>query len=89
LFLLTFGRSIAELECLLNKESWHDAMKNSEVNATLQVFMNTFCHYFNTEFACKSVCVSKWITQGTKTSSKSMCFVNTKKKISQRDHRII
>ena len=52
--------------------------------------MDIFCHYFNTAFPCKSVCVSKWITQGTKTSSKRMCFVNTvKKKLSQRNHRII
>ena len=35
--LLTYERSIAELKCLWNKESWQETMKNSEVNATLQV----------------------------------------------------
>jgi len=28
LVLPTYERSIAELKCLLNKESWHEALKN-------------------------------------------------------------
>jgi len=47
LVLLTYERSIAELKCLINKESWQETLKNSEVNGTLQVLMDTFCHYFN------------------------------------------
>jgi len=62
LVLLTYERSIAELKCLLNKESWQETLKNLEVNGTLQVHLDTFCHYFNMTFPYKSACVSKWIT---------------------------
>jgi hypothetical protein len=80
LVLLTYERNTAELKCLLNKESRQETLKNSEVIGTLQVIMDTFCHYFNIAFPYKSACVSKWITQSTNTSSKRMCFVNTVKK---------
>jgi len=80
LVLLTYERSIAELKFLLNKESWQETLKISEINGTIQVLMDKFCHYFNIAFPYKSACVSMWITQGMNTSSKRMCFVNTVKK---------
>jgi hypothetical protein len=60
-------RHIEEFKCLLNKESWQEVFKALEVNATLQIFMDTFYYYFNIAFPCKSVFVSKshsskWIT---------------------------
>ena len=76
----TYERSIAELKCLLNKASWQETLKNSEVSAKLWVHMDIFCHNFNIAFPCKSVCVSKWITQGTKISSRRICFMNRVKK---------
>jgi len=40
--------SVEEFKCLLSKESLQDVFKTLEVNATLQVFTNTFhmwvCH---------------------------------------------
>jgi len=46
-------------------------------HATLQVFVDIFCYYFNVAFPCKSVHGSKpysnkWITQGIKISRKIM-----------------
>jgi len=52
-------KSIEEFKCLLNKESWQEVFKTSEANATLQVCTDTFCYYFNTVLASKSVHVSK------------------------------
>jgi len=74
--------SVEEFKCLLSKESWQEVFKTLEVNATVQVFMNTFC-YFNAAFPYKSVCVSmsygnKWITPGIKISSKNAFFEHIK-----------
>jgi hypothetical protein len=54
--------------------------------ATLHVFVDIFCYYFNTAFPRKSVHVNKsysnkWITQGIKISRKIMVFLKTVKKI--------
>jgi hypothetical protein len=54
LVLLPYVRSIAELKCLLNKESWQGTLKILEVNATLQVIMDIVCYYFNIAFPRKS-----------------------------------
>jgi hypothetical protein len=71
--------SVEEFKCLLSKESWQEVLKTLEVNATLQVFTNTFCCYFNAPFPHKSVDMSmsyrnKWITLGIKISSKKCVF---------------
>ena len=50
-------KSIDEFKCLLNKESWKQVFKTSEVSANLQVYMDTFCYYFN--LSTNSVNVSK------------------------------
>jgi hypothetical protein len=57
-------RSIEEFKCLFNKESWQEVFKASEVNATLQIFMDTFYYYFNIAFPCKSVSVSHTVANG-------------------------
>ena len=54
--------------------------------ATLHVFVDIFCYYFNIAFPCKSVHVNKsysnkWITQGIKIKKKNMGFFKTVKKI--------
>jgi hypothetical protein len=67
--------SVEEFKCLLSKESLQDVFKTLEVNATLQVFTNTFCCYFNAAFSYVSMsCRNKWITPGMKISSKKCVF---------------
>jgi hypothetical protein len=35
-------RSVEEFKCLLNRESWQEVFNTLVINATLQVFMDTF-----------------------------------------------
>jgi len=64
---------------LLNKESWQEVFRTSEVNSTLQVFMDIFGYYFNIAFPYKLINLNKtynrkWITKHIKISSKRMHF---------------
>jgi hypothetical protein len=77
-------KTIEEFEYLLNKESWQEVFQTSEVNSALQVFMDISGYYFNITFAYKLINLgktynSKWITKGTKISSKRMRFLNSVK----------
>ena len=72
-------KSIEEFKCLLNNESWQEGFQTSEVNSALRVFMDIFGYYFNITFPYKLINLSttynsKWITKGTKNSSKRRLF---------------
>ena len=78
-------KSIEEFKCLLNKESWQEVFRTSEVNSTLQICMDIFGYYFDIAFPYKLTNLnktynSKWITKGIKISSKRMCFLNLVKR---------
>ena len=60
-------------------KSWQEVFQTSEVNSTLQVFTDIFGYYFNIAFPYKLINPSKtynskWITKGTKISSKKCVF---------------
>jgi hypothetical protein len=68
-----------KFKCLLNKESWQEEFQSSEVNSTLQVFMDILGYYFNITFPHQLINLnktynSKWITKGIKISSKRIYF---------------
>ena len=76
------AKSIEKFKCLLNKESWQEEFQTSEVNSTLQVFMDIFGYYFNITFPHQLINLnktynSKWITKGIKISSKIIHFLNS------------
>jgi len=70
---------------MLNKESWQELFQTSEINSTLQVFMDIFGYYFTIAFPFKLLNLSKTynsklITKGTNISSKRMCVLNSVKR---------
>jgi exonuclease III len=78
-------KSMQKFKCLLNKESWQEEFQTSEVNSTLQVFMDIFGYYFNITFPNQLINLnktytSKWITKGIKISSKRIHFLNSVKR---------
>jgi len=77
--------NIREFQYLLEKETWHEVLLETEVNAKFMVFMNSVLHFFDIAFPLefrhrKKPLRNGWITQGIKMSSKKMRFLNVLKK---------
>jgi len=54
---------------LLQKEKWDEVSASNEPNTSFNIFMDTFCYYFNIVFPIKVTyvkesIVNKWITKG-------------------------
>jgi hypothetical protein len=52
--------SIAEFKHLLSKEVWNDVYNFSDVNSSLEAFLDTFIHCFNIAFPLKMVNLCDW-----------------------------
>jgi len=77
--------NIREFEYLLKKETWLEVFSNTEVNTKFKVFMNSVLHLFGIAFPLelrhgKKPLRNGWITQGIKTASKKIRFLNMIKK---------
>jgi len=74
-----------ELKQLLSKESWNEVLKHSDVNASLQAFMDTFLFCFETAIPYKRIKLrerknNRWLSKGLINSSKKMKMLNNLKR---------
>ena len=77
--------SIAEFKHLVSKEAWNDVYNCSDVNFSLEVFLTSFLHCFNTAFPFKRVNLQerpnkKWLSKGLIVSSKRLQTLNNLKR---------
>jgi hypothetical protein len=73
--------SIAEFKHLLSKEEWNDVYNCSNVNSSLEAFLDTFLHCFNIAFPLERVNLhdrpnKSWLSKGLIVSSKRMQTLN-------------
>jgi hypothetical protein len=69
----------------LSQESWDEVVNDSDVNASVEVFLFTFLHCFNIAFPYKRVKLrervnKRWLSKGLITSSNRMRVLNNLKR---------
>jgi hypothetical protein len=79
------NRNIEAFTQLLAKESWNDVLNQSDVNASLKAFMDSFLYYFETAIPYKKKIIrnlenKKWLSMGLIISSRKMKWLNSLKK---------
>ena len=72
--------NIEEFQYLLQKEKWDEVSASSEPNTSFNIFMDTFCYYFNTAFPIKATyvkesIVNKWIIKGITVSRNKLTLL--------------
>jgi len=77
---------IDEFKNLLAQVSWDEVVMQSNVNASLEQFLQIFSHCFNTAFPYKRVKLTerinkKWLSKGLITSSNRMKVLNKLKRV--------
>jgi hypothetical protein len=77
--------SIAEFKHLLSKEVWNDVYNCSDVNSSLEAFLDTFLHCFNIAFPLKKVNLRDWpnkiwLSNGLIVSSERLQTLNNLKR---------
>jgi hypothetical protein len=71
------NRNIEEFTRLLAKKLWNDVLNQSDVNASLKEFMDSFCFCFETAIPYKRIKIrnlenNNWLSLGLKISSKKI-----------------
>jgi hypothetical protein len=77
--------SVAEFNHLLSKEVWNDVYNCSDINFSLETFLDTFLPCFKIAFPLKKVNLlerpnKRWISKGLIVSSKRLQTLNNLKK---------
>jgi exonuclease III len=86
--------NVQEFLYLLKKVNWQEVYEESDVHAKFSTFIGVFLHFYNNVFPIKTVYVidtikNKWITQGTKISSKKdVATRQPKEEYGVLDHKI-